>query len=186
MQDISTINPNDPEAIAESMVPVQVGYADDQKSRYLALIACGFKMTEAVRMVGIHLRTAYRWRDDPTFLQSENQARGALRKKLASEHLNVEFTRNYALALQRDWMVLGKSVKDGELTKQEHEYLLRARNHYTPQQLQILQQLISTDGASKLTFEDVVKLIASGKEVRLELTQNRMSLEGSSGALGSG
>ena len=83
-------------------------------------------------------------------------------------------------------MVLGKSVKDGELTKQEHEYLLRARNHYTPQQLQILQQLISTDGASKLTFEDVVKLIASGKEVRLELTQNRMSLEGSSGALGSG
>jgi len=180
MQPYTDIKPSDPEAIAESMIPAQDGYGHEGKEKYLSLIACGFKTKEATEMVGINLRTVYRWREDPKFLKTEDDARGELRRKMATEYVNIEFTRNYTLALEKDFKIFQLSLGgSGELTKQQHEYLLRARSHYTPQQLQILHQLIrvGTDGG-EMTFEDVVRSIAARGEVRVELTQNKAVIEG--------
>lgn len=172
---VLAVNPSDPQAIAESLIPVQEGWAQDNRTKYLSFIACGFSIREAVKLAGIHQRTVMRWREEEDFRTSENRARGELRAQLASEHINMEFTRNYALVLQKDLLVFQKAVHHPDtMTKQEHEYLLRARNHYTPQQLQILQQLIKAKTDGDLSFTDVVRIIATRtrEEVTIERSTN--------------
>lgn len=140
------------ESIPRAVVPWPY---DDNRSRYLGLRASGFTPREALALIGDHKSTLSRWRDDSRFAELESKL-PELRKTLALEYPALEFLRNYRLVLEKDRRVLQESlvkkfqtiVIDGQskqvpagMSSQDFQYLLRLRQHYTPQQLQAIEQL---------------------------------------------
>ena len=162
------IDPNDAESIAQSLIPVM---DSDAKTRYLGLRSCGFTIRESAKLVPITEGAIRNWRHtDPIFKRAEDNIR-EFREEMSKEHINLEFTRNYLLVLEKDYNVLVKSVNSPyDLTKQEHEYLLKLRSHYTPQQLDILQRLFR--GESGEPF-DLTKFI-----LRFNRTHEEVTIEG--------
>jgi len=164
-------NNHESEHIAESMVPY---FPDDEKkSRYLSFRVAGFTVREATSMVGIHDRTVKRWREaDPAFAAIDLTGLSTLKKQLGSEYLNIEFTRNFRMVLEKDFRVLAKSLNGNALTKEEDAYLLKLRGFYTPQQLAVIQQLIGESSAEGFDFTKMVLEIRREKE-EITLTQER-------------
>lgn len=161
------VDPNDQQAIAESMLPKDYG---DKRSRYLALRACGFKFREACRLTPVHNATVWDWRQLSEFVKMEADSVNGLRDRLVKEHLTLEFTRNYAMVLMKDYQILDKSLKDTELSKQDHDYLLKARSHYTPQQLQILKELAMLGEKEKdIKWADII--LRATRTETLEVSQ---------------
>lgn len=163
----------DEEQIAKSIVPWN---RDDARARYLGLRSSGFAIREALRLIGKAQSTLSAWRHDEVFADLENRI-PEFRKELALEYANLEFLRNYRLVLEKDYRVLKKSLdKDLEvLPKQEHGYLVKMRSHYTPQQLQIIEALISAEGAGEVGFDftrAVIELSRTQEKIRIE-TRNR-------------
>lgn len=165
---LESIDPDDMENIAESMIPY-FG-TSQKKTDYLGYRAAGFEVREACQLVGVHQKTPNFWRKtDPEFAEVEKQAVTTLRHQMTKEHLGVKFTRNYALILEKDFNIIRKSMAEDGLTSQENAYLLRARTHYTPQQLQILQQLLG-NAPQEVSFADIV--------LKLSRTREEISIEG--------
>jgi len=134
------VNSTDTQAIAESMLPVFTDHSN--KNKYMALRIANFTVTEAAQLTGITLATVLKWRrDDPEFLKQDTEGLTESKKKLANEFLSMEFVRNFHLALQKDFTILMKAALGETLTAQEHEYLLKIRSQYTPQQLGYIKQL---------------------------------------------
>jgi hypothetical protein len=139
-------------AIARSILPYN---REDNRAVYLSYRACGFKTKEAMNLVGLTLERLYQWRRDPEFKQLEDNL-PEIRKQLSTEYINLEFMRNYRLLLKKDCDIITKSMQKDEngdaipLSQQENSYLNKARSHYTPQQLQVLDSLLNpednTDG----------------------------------------
>ena len=140
------------ESIPRAVVPWN---RDDNRSRYLGLRASGFTIREALALIGDAKSTLSHWRKDPTFLGLENQI-PELKKTLALEYASLEFLRNYRLILEKDYRVFQESLKRHTkrvkingveqdvpvgMESQDFQYLLKARAHYTPQQLQAIEQL---------------------------------------------
>jgi len=165
----TVIDPGDEQAIAESAMPVF--YEDSRKAKYLSYRACGFTIRESKELVGVTERTIRNWRHaDPEFERWDREAIGELREKLGNRFLEIEFRRNYRLILQKDFDVLSRSVEGEELTYQENQYLLRARSHYTPQQLETLENILSGrhDGGPEFNWtEFVLSLRGRGGEVHI-------------------
>jgi hypothetical protein len=145
------------ESIAQSLIPYNL---DDDRARYLGLRSSGFTIREALKLIGKAHSTLSYWRLDAEFVSIEARL-PELRKQLSLEYANLEFLRNYRLVLEKDYRILKLSLEpeyaeiDGKkvqlpLSRQEHEYLLKMRSHYTPQQLQIIEALLgigkATDG----------------------------------------
>jgi len=146
---IAEVNKAPEESIAQSIVPYN---RDDDRARYLGLRASGFKIREALRLIGKAQSTLSAWRHDEVFSDLENRI-PEFRHELALEYANLEFVRNYRLILEKDYRVIKQSLeKDVILSKQEHEYLLKMRSHYTPQQLQIIETLVLAEKAGQ-TFD---------------------------------
>lgn len=171
-------NPNEvtaEEQIAKSIVPYN---RDDARARYLGLRSSGFGIREALRLIGKAQSTLSAWRHDTEFSDLENRI-PEFRRELALEYANLEFLRNYRLILEKDYRVIKSSLeKDVVLSNQDHQYLLKMRSHYTPQQLQIIETLIGGELAGKgFDFTDFVITAARTEErVRIE-TRNRSSAE---------
>ncbi len=148
---------NPAEAIPVMLVPYS---RDDDRCRYLGLRSSGFGIRETLQLLCKHKSTLSSWRTDPTFVKLE-ESLPELRKTLALEYTALEFLRNYRLILEKDRRVLHGSMnretvkdKDGNervspQDAQDFQYLLRLRAHYTPQQLQAVEQLFSTKDPSK-------------------------------------
>ncbi len=114
--------------------------------------ASGFTIREALGLVGKAKSTLSLWRHEQTFLDYENNI-PELRKTLALEYAGLEFLRNYRLILEKDFRVLKGSLTrkvtlgdDGKSSvalqdSQDFQYLLKLRAHYTPQQLQSIEQM---------------------------------------------
>lgn len=162
-------------SIAQSVIPYNY---DTHKARFLAYRACGFKPREAMRMVGIRASSVSEWRSlDQLFVDTENNLPN-IRKRLSEEFVNLEFLRNYTLILKKDYDVINKSVfmKDG-LSNQEHQYLLRARAHYTPQQMEVIKALAGEQSGQGFDFTKIIIQAAkaaqkSGVEtLKLELSR---------------
>ena len=158
------------ESPEESIPRSFVGYnRDDDRSRYLGLRASGFTIREALGLIGKAKSTLSLWRHDQTFLDYENNI-PELRKTLALEYTGLEFLRNYRLILEKDFRVLKGSLMrktvlgdDGRTSvtpqdSQDFQYLLKLRAHYTPQQLQAVEQLFGKggDGAEEFNWQDMV------------------------------
>ena len=144
------------ESIPRAVVPWN---KDDNKSRYLGLRASGFTIREALALIGDAKSTLSKWRKDSVFLDLENRI-PELRKTLALEYAGLEFLRNYRLVLEKDFRVLKESLNkkthtveiQGKpvevpvgMTAQDFQYLVKMRGHYTPQQLQAIEQLFGRD-----------------------------------------
>ena len=174
------------ESIPRSIVPYS---RDDDRSRYLGLRASGFTIREALGLIGKAKSTLSMWRRNPEFVKLEDDIPN-MRKTLAMEYAGLEFLRNYRLVLEKDFRVI-----KGSLTRptthdssgkpftvsqdsQDFQYLLRLRAHYTPQQLQAIEQLFGRkDGEKELNWTDFVLTLSRTKEeVKVE-TRHRQQPE---------
>lgn len=167
MEELPVSTENQDEKIAQSIVPYS---RDDSRCRYLGLRASGFGIREALRLIGKAQSTLSLWRHDETFKNLETRV-PELRKELALEYANLEFLRNYRLILEKDYRVIKGSLdKKAELSTQDHQYLLKLRSHYTPQQLQIMETLFMIDKSGKgFNFTDfVLSMSRTKEEIRLE------------------
>lgn len=169
------VNPSAVQPIAEQLVP----YHDDseesnKKLKYLSYRASGFTITESASLTPCHLKSVRRWRvSDLEFKRLDGEGLADLRKLLCNQYLDIEFTRNFRLVMQKDFQVLYKSVTDNLLSKEEHEYLLKLRNHYTPQHLAMIKQLLS--GGSIQEPFDFTRLTLT---IRREREEVKITTEG--------
>ena len=158
---VTVMEPSDTESIAESLTPY---FGDNKQTKYLSYRASGFSVREACEMVGITQKTAHRWREaSPAFNTYDTTEIGKLRKELGGQFAYTEFLRNFRLIMEKDRQVLTKSVKPEsaeEMTRSEEAYLLKSRGFYTPQQLEVIRQVLVGDpgesGANQFDFTALV------------------------------
>jgi len=139
-------------SIASSLIPYP---RDDEKAGYLGYMCCGFSVREALHMVNRSKSALSEWRHDQVFVDLENRI-PEFRKQLSREYVEIEFFRNFRLALSKDHQILKRSLgmsknPDGTvevMSKADNEYLLKLRSQYSPQQLQILEAFVSGDDSS--------------------------------------
>jgi len=170
------------EQIAKSLIPYN---RDDARARYLGLRSSGFSIREALKLIGKAKSTLSFWRLDPEFVALEERL-PEFRKNLANEYAVLEFLRNFRLILEKDYRILRKSLertttKDGKtidvaLTEFEHQYLLKLRAFYTPQQLQVIEALAegsSGDGGGFNFTEFILEATRTKDRVRIQTVQRR-------------
>lgn len=180
--------PANPVDTAATVIP----YAyDDSKRKYLAYRSCGFSPRESIRMCGLTPGCLSNWRrEDQVFVDLETRV-PEFREKLSSEYVGIEFTRNVRLVMQLDFNILTKALKvkqDGSgdklpdseaaMSKFEQDYLLRMRQYYTPQQLQIMQSLMgdhNSNGNGELSWNELAKAVLENTN-RVELEVRRAKL----------
>ena len=162
------IGQTETEKLASSIIP----YArDDAKARYLGLRASGFTIREALRLIGYAHSSLSKWRLDEEFVAIEARL-PEFRQQLSMEYANLEFVRNYRLVLEKDYRVLIQSLKSKEvLTDQEQAYLLKMRSHYTPQQLQIIEALLGSDGKGLGDAMDFTELVLAAERVKERMVE---------------
>ncbi len=180
-------NLTETENIAQSFVPT---FSDDnKKATYLSYLIANFAHREACKLTPVSEKQVRRWKDaDQNFLHICTEGLQALRKEFASTFIDMQFTRNFHLVLQKDFRVLYKDAvlstllaegktpaETQKLTDNEYKYLEKIRQHYTPQSLAMVKQLL---GGKPLDEKfDITKLIfriSEEKTVKqVEITQER-------------
>jgi len=153
-----------PEDIAESIVPYFP--EDGKKSKYLAYRVCGFNHKESRFHAGVTFTSVKRWCEaDTEFAKLDTTGLNELKEKLSAKYLNVEFTRNFHLVMQKDLKVLTKSIKSPDnLTPQENQYLLKLRAFYTPQQYAVIQQLVGEVTGEGFDFKKLIFEVSRERE----------------------
>jgi hypothetical protein len=160
-------------SIAQSLLPWPY---DDLKAKFLAYKCCGFTNKEAIKILGISLGLPSQWRQDAVFAAAEAKL-PEIRDKLAAEFTMLEFVRNFAMVMKLDTSIIELALEAGneDLSKQQHEYLIKARGQYTPQQLSVLVDLMSPGKKDaqmgSFNFTEVIKRMAStdGKSAEMEV-----------------
>ena len=135
-------------SIATTLIPWR---KDDYRARYMGYLACGFNSEEALYMLGLKVDWLDEQRQDNSF-NSVELSIPEIRKELSREYIELDFFRNFRLVLEKDYRILSKSIQQEILPKQEHEYLLKLRSAYNPQQLQILEQVMRGTGTGEWNF----------------------------------
>lgn len=161
------VNPDDTAGIAEGLIEYT---GTPRQTEYLGFRACGFGVREACQLVHISQRVVNHWRlNYPDFAKAESLAVTTNRQVLAAQHLDRRWTRNFAIALEKDYEILRKSVKDYmHMSREEHTYLNKIRALYTPQQLEVLNKLLSgKDGVEDSFASFVLKLSRTREEITL-------------------
>jgi len=133
-------------SIATTLIPWR---KDDNRARLMGYLACGFNIEEALYVLGLDAAWLEEQRQDDSFNAVELSI-PEIRKELSREYIELDFSRNFRLVLEKDYRILNRSIhlKDGEvMNPQEHQYLLKMRSAYTPQQLQIMEQVMKGVGA---------------------------------------
>jgi len=126
--------------------------------QYLSFRACGFTIRESCALAHVHEVTARRWRsENPEFGHLDTEGIGELVDKFSHRYLEIEFLRNYRLILKKDFEVIIKSIAQPTgLSSAENQYLLKARGHYTPEQLNIIKGLVQVGGLTEFDFTQFV------------------------------
>lgn len=158
------------EGIAASVIPYR---RDDHRAQYLIYSACGLSIREALKMTGVAKSTLSLWRQDEEFVTLESRI-PEFRKTLGLEFISIEFLRNYAFVLEKDRRVIKESLypqkgDDGmviPMSTQDHNYLIKMRSHYTPQQYQILEALTMAEGKGSNGINFTEYIIEASREVQ--------------------
>jgi len=143
-------------SIATTLIPWR---KDDYRAKYLGYLACGFSVEESLYMLGLKVEWLEEQRSDSQFSTFELQV-PEIRKELSKEYIELDFFRNFRMVLEKDYRVLRDALGidgDGLMTSQDHQYLLKMRSAYTPQQLQILEQVMRGVGEDGWNFATWVK-----------------------------
>jgi len=136
-------------SIATTLIPWR---KDDYRARYMGYLACGFNTEEALYMLGLKVDWLDEQRQDESFSDIELRV-PEIRKELSKEYIELDFFRNFRMVLEKDYRVLKAALdEDKILSKQDHDYLLKLRSGYTPQQLQILEQVMKGVGSDDWNF----------------------------------
>lgn len=133
------------EEMASSLLPMidHDAVVESKRADYLAKRVCNFSVREACKLANVTEKSVRRWREaDPNFLRLDTEGMTDLRKQLSIQYIDMEFTRNFHLVLQKDFKILYKDAVGETLTEGETEYLLKIRQHYTPQSLAMVRQLL--------------------------------------------
>ena len=171
------------ESIPRSIVPYN---RDDDRARYLGLRASGFTIRETLGLLGKAKSTLSMWRHDPEFVRLEDDIPN-MRKTLAMEYASLEFLRNYRLVLEKDFRVIKGSLTRKTIyddngrpytspqDSQDFQYLIRLRAHYTPQQLQAIEQLFGKgDNEKVFNWTDFVLTMSRTEEkVKIETKRHQ-------------
>lgn len=160
-------------AIASAIIPYD---RDDEKSRYFGYRACGFAVRETLTLIDRSKTWLSLARRDPQFVELEARI-PEFRSELSKEYVEIEFFRNFRLALEKDYRVLMRSLgfeknEAGEvvkMTEQDHSYLLKMRSQYNPQSLGMLETIVKAgkDGA------DFASWVADHQEDIVQFSQTR-------------
>lgn len=158
------------ESIAQAFVPT---FSDDNKrATYLSYLIANFAHREACQLTPVSEKQVRRWKDaDEDFRRICGEGLPDLRKQFASQFIDMQFTRNFHLVLQKDFRVLYKDAIGDELTENEYKYLEKIRQHYTPQSLAMVKQLLG-GGTVEQPF-DFTKLTMTIKREQIEITQEQ-------------
>jgi hypothetical protein len=158
MADISIVD--NPEERVKATFATLTGISSllPQMRLYLSYRATGFSKRESCALAKVGESTIRRWAaGNPEFNQLENEQIGNLVEQFGHKYLELEFLRNYRLALRKDFDIFLKSVAmPDSLTSQENSYLLKARGHYTPEQLAIIRKMVEAGGLGELDFTQLV------------------------------
>jgi len=163
------------DSIAKSFLPMLVddGFGDTttaKRAEYLSKRICNFSVRESCQLAKVAEKTVRRWRDaDPDFLRLDTEGMTDLRKNFATEYVDMQFTRNFHLVLQKDFKVLYKDATNGGLTEAEEKYLEKIRAHYTPQSLAMVKQLLG-GGTTDQPF-DFTRLTMTIKREQIEIRE---------------
>jgi len=150
--------------IAESLLPYMMG--DGKKTLYLSYRVCGFAPREAYKLANVTQRTVMRWRKvDPEFKALDTHKLPAVRKQLGADFTQMEFLRNFRLLLKKDFDVIMKLIQGKVLSKLDQKYLGQMRKLYSPQQLEVLQRVLSGGGApASVTFTQFIVNLAKERQ----------------------
>ena len=157
-------------SIAESIVPT---FADGgKKADYLSYRITNFSFREACQLAHVSEKQVHRWRDsDPNFNHLDTDGLSELRKSMANQFLDMQFTRNMQLVLQKDFRVLYRDALGLQLQPSEVEYLSKIRQFYTPQALAMVKQLVG-GGDIKQPF-DFTRMVMSIQERKIDITMEQ-------------
>jgi len=166
------------EEMASTLLPKLMGDGfgatpESKRADYLSKRICNFSVREACQLADVAEKSVRRWREaDPHFLYLDTEGMTALRKRLSTELLDMQFTRNFHLVLQKDFKVLYRDATEPDkMTEKDTEYLNKIRQHYTPQSLAMIKQLLG-GGSVEKPF-DFTKLTMTIKREQIEVTQER-------------
>lgn len=161
------------EAIAKAFVP---SFTDnDKKTTYLSYLIANFAHREACQLTPVSEKQVRRWKDaDLNFDHICGEGLQALRKEFANVFIDMQFTRNFHLVLEKDFRILYKDALGQELTENEFAYLAKIRQHYTPQSLAMVKQLLG-GGSVEQPF-DFTKLTMTIKREQIEITQEQSNV----------
>jgi len=164
---------SDTEEMASSLLPALVDDGlDGKRADYLAKRICNFSVREACALAHVTEKSVRRWREaNPEFLRLDTEGMTELRKKLATQYVDIEFTRNFHLIMQKDFKILYNDAIGLPMTEKDNEYLLKIRQHYTPQSLAMVKQLLG--GGTVDTPFDFTRLTMTIKREQVEITQER-------------
>jgi len=133
-------------AIAGAVVPFP---RSSDKAYYLGYLCSGLSVREALKMIGKSKQwlsnCRHLYEDKEKFADLEQRI-PEFRKELSKEYVELEWFRNFRFVLEKDRRILMKSLSSDFLTKQDHDYLIKLRSQYTPQQLSILEAVVSGGG----------------------------------------
>ena len=166
------INPKNIQPVAQSIFHFD---RDDRKSVYLSYRVTGFTVAEALQLTGMVGQTLRNWRKtDPEFCDVEKNRLKEVRDQLAKDVVRLEYLRNLRLVLKKDFDILRVAVKDIEkLAQRDFQYLLKARQHYTPQQLQAIEALLAGVGAEDFDYSKfIITLKRTHEEMQIAATRN--------------
>lgn len=165
-----TEQPAETTTIAKAMIPL---FGDDgKKADYLSYRVSYFSFRESCELGKVSEKQVRRWRQsDEQFNYLDTEGLTELRKQFSNEYLDMQYTRNFQLMLQKDFKVLYKDAIGKELNDTESKYLEKIRQHYTPQSLAMVKQLLG-GGTVEQPF-DFTKLTMTIKREQIEITQER-------------
>ena len=136
-------------ATVDTILP-KFDWDDTNKRTYLSYRVCGFTRTDSCIKAGIKYDNVTRWcKKDEAFAEIEKKNMQELRQSYAKEFLKLEFTHNMRLALEKDRLLLERSVKSEtdkrlkQLSKEEWQYLRTIRPLYTAKELNNLENIFS-------------------------------------------
>jgi len=157
------------ESLAQAFIPT---FSDDgKKATYLSYLIANFAHREACQLTPVSEKQVRRWKEaDPNFSEICGPKLPELRKEFASQFIDMQFTRNFHLVLQKDFRVLLKDAMGKKpLTENEVKYLEKIRQHYTPQSLAMVKQLLG-GGTVDAPF-DFTKLTMEIKREQITITE---------------
>lgn len=176
-EDDFVVDGNDPEEIAKNLLPQLFGdgigdTSVSLKAEYLSKRMCYFSVRESCRLVDIHEKTVRRWREaDPQFRELDTSGLTKLREYLSANLLDIQFTRNFHLVLQKDFRILYMdATAPDEMTKADHDYLAKIRQFYTPQALASVKSILSGKDTGE-TFDFTKMVISRQRETQIDMVE---------------